>query len=512
MELLPFFYYNHKVAKLNICYEVIIFKERENMAKVAKLGIAGALLLAQGAWALTLKEAMLNTVETNPIIKERLHNYSATREDVVTAKSGWLPKVDYTGTLGHEWGKREFDSNGWQDYTTFENALVLTQNIFNGWSTTHQISMQKARRLAAAYNYIESVHDTGYALVSYYLEVIKNRELLKIANENIRINEEIYNKVKKLYESGLTTKSEMEKAAASLALARSNKVVQENNLKDSLYQFKYYYGIDVKPEKFVVPKPILPIPKSYEEGREFALKNNPTLIVQRYNIKVAQEDYREKRSRYYPKFDIRAGTFWNYNNGGKSFGHVEQRSIMAVVSYNLFNGFSDEAAIQKGISKVRGELAKKEDMSRKTEEGYNLSWSAREYLETKLKALEEYKKHAVNTLRLYSKEYEMGRRSLLDLLSAQNDLINAKSQIVTTQYNLLFAKYRILDAMGLMIPAIVDRTDEYLSKVALAQPNKIEKDSEPVDMVKQNDLFIQALESKRGLDESERSIDIESKD
>ncbi len=473
----------------------------------AKLCLVGAVLAGQGLWALTLQEAMLTTIETNPVIKERLKNYNAVREDVVTAKSGWLPKLDYQGSIGYEWGKREFDTNGWQDYAVFENTLVLTQNLFNGWSTTHQIGTQKARRLAAAYNYIESVHDVGYSLVGSYIEVIKNRELLKIADENIKINEEIFNKVNKLYKSGLTTKSEMEKAAASLALARSNRIVQRNNLEDALYQFKYVYGDSVAPAELEVPRLSLNLPKSYEEGRDVALDNNPTLLVQRYNIKVAQEDYLEKKSRYYPKLDIRAGTSWNYNNGGYSFGHVEQTNVMAVISYNFFNGFADKAAIQKGISKVRGELARRADMARKTEEGYNLSWSARKHLEMKLDALNTYKKHAINTLRLYSKEYEMGRRSLLDLLSAQNDLINAKSQIVTTKYDLLFAGYRILDAMGLMVPSVVDRNKEYLARVALAKRSRVEKDSEETYQVERNERFLRNLEV--GLQKSERSTDIE---
>jgi len=74
----------------------------------------------------------------------------------------------------------------------------------------------------------------------------------------------------------------------------------------------------------------------------------------------------------------------------------------------------------------------RDDMLRKTEESFDLSWTAYKNLKEKLANLQEYKLHAVRTLKLYSKEYEMGRRSLLDLLSAQSDLINAKSQIAAT--------------------------------------------------------------------------------
>ncbi|WP_201353698.1 TolC family outer membrane protein [Hydrogenimonas urashimensis] len=464
------------------------------MRILSKIGVLMALLSVHPLFALNLQEAMLHILQTNPLIQERLKNYNATREDVTIAKSGWLPKLDYYGGVGREWGKNLYTDHDWNDYRIYENSLLLTQNIFNGWSTTHQINTQQARVLAAAYNYIEVVDDTGYRLVNYYLEVVKNRELLKIAEENIRINEEIFNKVNKLYQGGLTTKSEMEKAAASLALARSNEVVQRNNLSDALFQFKYFYGEKVDPEAFEIPDLALSLPGSYEEGRNYALNHNPSILVQRYNIKVAQEDYEEKRGRYYPSVDIRARSSWNYNMGGERDGHDDRYRVTATLSYNLFNGFADKAAIQKGVSKVQQEVMLKHDLMRKTEESFDLSWAAYEHLKNKLEHLQEYKLHAVNTLRLYSKEYEMGRRSLLDLLSAQNDLINAKSQIVMTKYGYLFSKYRILDAMGTMVPAVVGRSGIYTARVGLGPDDESKQDSLPVDILNENNTFLETLQ------------------
>ena len=447
-------------------------------------------------FSLTIQETMMETIRTNPQVLAQIKNYNATKEDVTIAESDWLPKLDYLGGLGHEWADNRYTDYDWHNYDIYENSLILTQNLFDGWGTTHRIGTQKARLLAAAYHYIETVDDTGFQLVDFYLEVIKNRELLKIAEENIQINEKIFRKVDKLFKGGLTTKSEMEKAAASLALARSNYVVQENNLQDALYQFKYYYGKSVDPESLEEPDLTLPLPESYEEGKRFALDHNPSLLVQRYNIKVAQEDYEEKKSRYYPRFDVRGRTSWNYNMGGGYDGHDHRYRVTAALTYNLFNGFADKAAIQRGVSKVQEEVMTHHELRRRTVESYDLSWAAYTHLQKKLKHLQEYKRHAVNTLRLYSKEYEMGRRSLLDLLSAQNDLINAKSQIVTTRYAYLFSKYRILDAMGTMVPTVMGRDKEYYARVGLASEDKSKPDTLPADLLEKNDRFLQTLQKQ----------------
>jgi len=84
-----------------------------------------------------------------------------------------------------------------------------------------------------------------------------------------------------------------------------------------------------------------------------------------------------------------------------------------------------------------------------------------------LKDLKDYSRFSEKTLELYNEEYDLGRRSLLDLLSAQNDVINSRSQIIIAEHDYLLAKYRILDAMGLLPMAIVGDTESISSRVNL---------------------------------------------
>jgi len=100
-------------------------------------------------------------------------------------------------------------------------------------------------------------------------------------------------------------------------------------------------------------------------------------------------------------------------------------------------------------------------------ESLDYSWNAYEMIALQLEDLREYSEYAETTLDLFKDEYDMGRRTILDLLSAQNDVINARNQIITAEYDYLFAKYRILDAMGLMVMAILKGDDSHLSIVNL---------------------------------------------
>lgn len=443
------------------------------------------LLLSTALSAQDLKTTVSEVLSTNPIILERLKNYNVTKEDITSAESGYYPKIDLNLGFGIENNDRT-DKDGLstlssdqESLSVYQNSLKYTQNLFNGFSTTYQVKEQEYRTASAAYSYIEKVNNTSFEMINQYLQVMKNQELLETAKENVKINEEIVVKVKKLYDAGLTTLSEVNKIESSLSLAKSNLVVQENTILDVSYSFQRVLGRYMDPESMSKPELNITLPETQEKATEFALQNNPSLLVSDYNIKLAQATNRERKSNYYPKIDIEVSQNMNKNLSAIE-GEDNRFRAMAYLSYNIFNGFSDSAAIQKSISQVHQEVQTKNNLRRQVIEGLSLSWAANKKLQEQLVYLQQYKEFSLKTLTLYAKEYDLGRRSLLDLLSSQNDFIASKAQIINTEYSLLFAKYRILDAMGTLVSTVVSDEDIIYSNVGLNGSTPANNDELPV--------------------------------
>nr|WP_321266129.1 TolC family outer membrane protein [uncultured Sulfurimonas sp.] len=452
-----------------------------------------ALSLSTLLCAQDLKTTVDEVLSTNPIILEKIKNYNATKEDIKSAKSGYYPKLDLSLGIGSEHtDKRERANNAADesfDFSVYQNSLTYTQNIFKGFETTYQVEQQQNRTIAAAYSYIEKVNDTSFEMVNTYLQVMKNRELLDNAKANVDINAEIFKKVQKLYDAGLTTLSEVNKIESSLSLAKSNYVVQENTLLDVTYNMQRVLGRYLEPQEMSRPELNVALPASIEDAAQFAMQNNPSLLVSKYNIKLAQASYKEKKSPFYPHLDIEISQSMNKNLSAIE-GEDDRFRVMAFLTYNFFNGFADEAALQKSVSTIHQEVELKNNLRRQVIEGLNLSWAANEKLDDQLKHLNDYKKFSLKTLTLYSKEYDLGRRSLLDLLSAQNDFIGAKSQIINTEYSMLFAKYRILDAMGTLVSTIIGNTDIIYSNVGLVGETPKNEDSLPISYDRDSDLIV----------------------
>lgn len=453
-----------------------------------------ALSLSTVINAESLKDTVDEVLTTNPIVLERLKNYNMTKEDITTAKAGYYPKLDLSLGTGFEHTEKKdtaFNgaSDGKFDFNVYQNSLKYTQNIFQGFATTYQVEQQENRTIAAAYSYIEKVNATAFEMTNEYLLVMKNLELLKNENENIQINEEILNKVQKLYDAGLTTLSEVNKIQSALALAKSNYVVQENTLMDFTYNMHRVLGRYLVYDEMSRPELNVELPANLEEATEFAMQNNPSLLAEKYNVKLAQATYKEKQSPFYPRLDIEVSQSYNKNLSAIE-GRYDTFRAMATVSYNLFNGFADTATLQKNVSLIHQEVQIKNKLRREVIEGLNLSWAAYEKLGMQLEHLNAYKDFSLKTLTLYSKEYDLGRRSLLDLLSAQNDFIGSKAQIINTEYSRLYAKYRILDALGTLVSTVVGDTTVVYNKVGLIDKTPKNDDVLPVQYDVDNDLIV----------------------
>jgi len=413
-------------------------------------------------------------LKTNPIVKERLKNFQASQQDLNIANSQYYPTLDLRLITSYN---RAGDDNqailhhdiAKSQYETYESSLTFTQNLFNGFSTKNKVDYQKSKSLVAAYKYIEKANEMAFRMTEVYIKVLKTQALLDTARQNVQINQSIYSRVKELSDAGLTATSEVKKIHSSLSLARSKLTVANNSASEAQYNYRRILGRMPEVNTMQIPDFKMQIPATIEETALFAIKHNPSLLVGQYNIKSAEALYRQNHKGYYPKLDFEVSKTYNdvFPNDNGFTAPDDRLTARLVLTYNLFHGGLDKANIQKNKSKINQEIDLKQDIKRKVVEDLDIAWTFYNMTVKQLKQLKDYSSYAEETMVLYKEEYNLGRRTLLDLLTAQNDVINSREQIIRTQYNKLLAKYRILDAMGLLISTVIGSANDYTSKVNL---------------------------------------------
>ncbi len=414
----------------------------------------------------SLKTVVNNVLDTNPVVMERLRNYNATREEVDIAEAGYYPTLDLQVAAGKKYTGRVSGDVAEDTYDVFQNSLILKQNLFDGFSTHEKVNYQKMRTLAASYSYLEKANDVTLQTIKVYLDLFKEQELLKNSQVNVDHNEQLYTKVRKAFEAGLTTRSEVSKISASLSLSKSNMMVQKNRLSTAMFNFRRVTGRLISVNDLQTVHFDLTLPANLQDATMYALEYNPSLLVGKYNIKGAEALYRESSSPFFPKVDFEVSG--NYNDNFSEFqGKDDRIQGMVVLSYNILNGGADEASKRNKLSKLSQEVEVTNDLKRQVVEGMDLSWGAYELALDQMPFLDNYNQQSSETLNLYSKEYDLGARSLLDLLSAENDLKRAKDELANTKFSLLLSKYRILDAMGLTMASIMGNVEEYYQRVGV---------------------------------------------
>jgi adhesin transport system outer membrane protein len=422
----------------------------------------------------TLKNLLHEVVTSHPQIQASQYDCDIKKLDTAIAKSEYLPRLDLSATSG----KEEIDrtptggTTATTDYTSNLANAILEYNLFNGFATTHTVSENKFAHAMSAHSFINTLNTVSMDLTDAYIEVLRNEALLKTAQENVQINEEIFSKVNKLFKSGLSTLSEVNKIESSLSLAKSNAVISEKRRDDASYKLKELVGRSVDISILETPKFKGQIPVKFELAHEFALKNNPSILAAKESIKKSEAAKLAAAGDYYPSVDLEVSQAFSEKASGYD-GEEEKFRAMLSLNFNLFNGFSDQNSIEKKAVQIQKEQKNLESDIRKTTMNIENAWTTYSKQTDQLKHLNDYKDFSKKTLSLYKKEYDLGRRSLLDLLSAQNDFIGAKSQIINTEFDVLLAKYKILKEMGLLTATLLDDAADLYTAVGLSTPQTV---------------------------------------
>ncbi|MCL2790632.1 MAG: TolC family outer membrane protein [Desulfobulbus sp.] len=419
-----------------------------------------ALLLMSGAQASgpspahaeTLQEAVNQMITTHPDVRAAAHNRLARDEEVRQARSGYFPTLDLEAGTGKDYVYEPFNGN-----TSPQEARIgLRQNIFAGFSTVNEVDRQKARVQSQA-NIVRSTADnTALKATNVYLEVLKNQAIVELAKENLTLHQRIADQIKLRSESGVDRLADMDQIQSRLNLALANVVVAEQGLLDAQANYDAVIGSPAsqltRPDN---PSPLLPV--SREEAERMAVANHPQLKSAMADLEARNKQDEVAKSPFMPLLDLEADRVWqrdilsDYYNG---YDKQEDLRIFLRLRYNLFNGWKDEARKSETAHLINEAREIKNNTYRQVVESVRLSWQAHEALQKRINYLRQRLQFAASTANAYTKQWNIGQRTLLDVLDAEAERIDSARQLVTAEHDSLYADYRVLNSIGRLIPSL----------------------------------------------------------
>jgi adhesin transport system outer membrane protein len=396
----------------------------------------------------TLQEAVNEVIRSNPQVRTQAYNRLAREQEVRQAKSGYWPTVDVVAGAGVE----EIHEPEDESLDPLELRLSLRQNVFAGFSTMNEVERHEARVRSAAYRLQGVSENVALDTSRVYLDVIKSEELKALAEENLLTHQRIADQIRLRSESGVGSQVDSEQVQGRLSLAMANVVITETNLIDA--QTNYLAVVGHLPGDMIRPEvPESLMPSSVEDAEQMALAAHPTLKSAIADLEARDEQYEVAKSPFYPRVDIEIDQNWDEDVDGVQ-GPQEGTAAMIRLRYNIFKGFNDHARKAETLHLIEEAREIKNNTHRQVVESIRLSWMAYQSVLDRMGYLEEHVQSSAATAETYTQQFNLGKRTLLDVLDTEAEVIEAKRDHINAIYDGLYSKYRILNGMGRLVQSL----------------------------------------------------------
>lgn len=409
------------------------------------------LIIISNSHALSLREAVENTVRTNPQIAEaRLNRRAATREHY-QAKGRLLPQVDTFGDVGRQVIDRPLGfippvNN--VPRTRRQLGIGVNQIIFDGWDRANDIYKSSSRIDSAAWQVFDRSEALGLNAVEAYIDVLRNQDSLRTGRRNVSRHQEILRRVRILKEGGKAGEGELNQILERLAAAQVAVEQIRRSLLQTEARFRRIVGLQ--------PKSLRPTgyPKGLTLSRqqyiETARTENPAILSATADADAAMYEFRQSKSSYFPEISLDVTNTWGYDVDGTP-GRNNDLSGSLVLTWNLFDGLIKSNRHAELADRWGQALAVRDEKRREIVEQIE---SALATLETGRAQVELLQRRVIETRKVtqvYEKEFQLGKRTLVDLVNAERIQFNTEIQLISANSVSLFSAYQVLASMGQLL-------------------------------------------------------------
>jgi outer membrane protein, adhesin transport system len=428
--------------------------------------------LPTAGFGLTLDETVRLALRTNPDVMIARDDVRIAEQDREQARAGYFPSLDFRASTGLQETNTQFSRQRSDTPTTLwrqEGNLSLRQMLYDFGGTSGDVDRARAKEAAAGERAKVSANTIALAAIEAYLEVLRNRELVRVATDSVRSHTDIVGRARaragltddrasareqdrELAVRGRGDTTELPRAEARMAGARANLEQARGRLRDAEATFLRVVG--ARPGE-LAPVPILRahLPTSDEQAQGIALAQSPSLKAAAKDVEAATAEIDQADARFLPRFDVELSSGRGKNLFGTQ-GMSTDNTALLVMKYNLYQGGGDlarrRAALER-LAKARNTLLQ----SRRTlEQETQISWNALETARDRLPILSEQLRQSGLAREAYQQQYEVGRKTVIDLLDAESDFSGASSNVVTGELTARFGEYRLLAAMAALFPAL----------------------------------------------------------
>jgi len=404
--------------------------------------LAIGILMAGPAAAETLPEALAKAYLNNPTLLAARAELRATDERVPQALSGWRPTVSATAEVGEEW--EDSETGGSESRTPRSAALRLSQPIYRGGRTVAGTSQAEnlVQAQRAALSSVEQ--DVLLRAATAYMDALRDEAVLQLTINNEQVLVRQLEATQDRFAVGEITRTDVAQAESRLARATAQRIEAEGALTASRAIYREVIG-DL-PGALVSPDPLTGLPPS-EAETVAGSADTPDLRAAEFTERAARDGIDVAFGELLPTVTLN-GDLTTQDDVGARNSQSDSASIAAQLVVPLYQAGAVTSRLREAKERVFQRRREIDEQRRRAEQRATSAWQELETARAQIVSFESEVRATRIALDGVRQEAEVGARTVLDVLDAEQEALDAQVNLVTARRDEVVAGFQVLAAVG----------------------------------------------------------------
>lgn len=415
----------------------------------------------------TLEECIQYAIEHNIDLKQQVQQQELSEIAANTSKNSWLPNLNASVGQNFSFGRVQ-SADGTISSRNGANTSFGAQiqmPVFDGLRIPNDIAAKRLNLQAATASLEKAKEDLAINITSYFVQVLYNEEILKIAELQVALTSEQVSRTEALVNAGKVPLSQLYDIKAQLAKDEVTMIEAKNNVNLALLDLKQSLELERESTNFEIQTPqlddaveahmgsILPPENIYNN----AVVVKPQVKEQEYLLESQKKQLKVAQADYFPQLNLNAsyGTgYYYYYSGltggatnrsfGKQFSDNSQETIGLSLSIPIFNRFQVRNNVRSArVNIINRELMMenvKKVLYKEIQQAYFNAVAAQEkYVSSEKSVLAS--KEAFS----YAEErYAAGKSTVFEFNESKTKYAQSLSEQAQSKYDFIF-RAKILD-------------------------------------------------------------------
>ena len=413
----------------------------------------------------SLRDAVKETINTNPDIIAEHFNKKASRTNIEEQQRDYNPTVDFSMYVEDSTTYNDPDNavKNSASKDGFNANVKIEQVLYDGGVTPNEVELYKHRYQNVKYTSKDTVEDLILQVINVYTKLVSYQELVALDNYKIKIHEEYLKKAQaKEKISGEILDSYQ--VSSKIKAIMDNYLTQEVDRQKAYSNYKKLTGEDLKGN---ICKPVLNeklIPKTIDKAIEIALRNNTKIKAQKALINEQMAQARISDAKFRPTLKFQLEGLWDNDLQLPENGEQDIYRARLESTWNLYNGGKDDVASQRERIVILQQKKILDSITNsvidKIKGSYNTYFKIKKRIENMKLFVEDNKK----IVDIYNQQLTDGSRTFLDMLNAEAELFRTKVLLIQLQFSQYDEYYNILRSMNVLSDAILNDKNQVCGK------------------------------------------------